>query len=595
MPSYPRHVHLVRLNAPSEALVKRGAILLEDALHTASLPGIEDGRLLIIRFLNVGNIDTRQSAASLALIVEKRLWQLSSTAIHAENPGANDALAVYFRDETEPYICLAKRLAQQASTHAWFWSKAIPDWQPNLSKNEALHRLIFGVMQISSKMVAVVALITELLEVKAIDPLLSVLSEQDGAALLRICGWLKPDIAIAFVQPLTTTHYLLSNSAWFDLLQRWAGRWGSDDTRSIWLAAIALIAEKPVRVLDPLLMYQAQQLITQVTAWTDTRKAGEEGTRKQSDKTIENSLSIFSSPSSLFLEKETSKQEHTDKEDKTIENSLAIFSSPSSLFLEKGTSKQEHTDNEDKTIESSFLTLPTSPSSEQNWSEIPRLTEYAGLFFLFPLLNSLDITAFLASHPHFIELDLPRRLLYAVGQRLCIPADDPLWTMLTEVDFTTKFTHSEFIVPASWRLGVWKAGTFTIHRVIDDVNTRVLFDDSRRLALALWQGKASDRLRDLIGENSFRKDNSVVIPTNYLVIIHTWLTAMRRWCRRYAHIGLHDLVHRSGRVLISRTHVDILFNHQQADIRIRRVGLDINPGWVPWFGRVVTFHYLYGE
>jgi hypothetical protein len=28
-----------------------------------------------------------------------------------------------------------------------------------------------------------------------------------------------------------------------------------------------------------------------------------------------------------------------------------------------------------------------------------------------------------------------------------------------------------------------------------------------------------------------------------------------------------------------------------ADLRIRRAGLDIDPGWIPWFARVVTFHY----
>jgi hypothetical protein len=26
-------------------------------------------------------------------------------------------------------------------------------------------------------------------------------------------------------------------------------------------------------------------------------------------------------------------------------------------------------------------------------------------------------------------------------------------------------------------------------------------------------------------------------------------------------------------------------------MRIRRAGLDIDPGWVPWLGRVVSFHY----
>jgi hypothetical protein len=27
------------------------------------------------------------------------------------------------------------------------------------------------------------------------------------------------------------------------------------------------------------------------------------------------------------------------------------------------------------------------------------------------------------------------------------------------------------------------------------------------------------------------------------------------------------------------------------DIEVRRAGLDLDPGWVPWLGRVVTFGY----
>jgi hypothetical protein len=26
-------------------------------------------------------------------------------------------------------------------------------------------------------------------------------------------------------------------------------------------------------------------------------------------------------------------------------------------------------------------------------------------------------------------------------------------------------------------------------------------------------------------------------------------------------------------------------------LAVRRAGLDLDPGWVPWFGRVVGFHY----
>jgi hypothetical protein len=39
------------------------------------------------------------------------------------------------------------------------------------------------------------------------------------------------------------------------------------------------------------------------------------------------------------------------------------------------------------------------------------------------------------------------------------------------------------------------------------------------------------------------------------------------------------------------THIDVMFPLQQIDLRLRRTGLDRNPGWVPSFGRVFTFSY----
>ena len=42
-----------------------------------------------------------------------------------------------------------------------------------------------------------------------------------------------------------------------------------------------------------------------------------------------------------------------------------------------------------------------------------------------------------------------------------------------------------------------------------------------------------------------------------------------------------------------RTDLDVSLPLDQADIRVRRAGLDLDPGWLPWFGRVVRFHYLF--
>jgi hypothetical protein len=74
-----------------------------------------------------------------------------------------------------------------------------------------------------------------------------------------------------------------------------------------------------------------------------------------------------------------------------------------------------------------------------------------------------------------------------------------------------------------------------------------------------------------------------------------WSRSVRGSCATGAAITLRALVRRPGRVTATPTHIDVFFDHRQADVRIRRAGLDIDPGWVPWFGRVVHFHYRYEE
>ena len=46
-----------------------------------------------------------------------------------------------------------------------------------------------------------------------------------------------------------------------------------------------------------------------------------------------------------------------------------------------------------------------------------------------------------------------------------------------------------------------------------------------------------------------------------------------------------------ARLIADSSHINLHFRLNDAQLAVRRVGLDINPGWVPWLGRVVAFHY----
>jgi hypothetical protein len=68
---------------------------------------------------------------------------------------------------------------------------------------------------------------------------------------------------------------------------------------------------------------------------------------------------------------------------------------------------------------------------------------------------------------------------------------------------------------------------------------------------------------------------------------------LARFLRRYARISLRRLVRRPALVHGTRTHIDLRFDARWVELEVRLPGLDLDPGWVPWLGRVISFHYDY--
>jgi hypothetical protein len=196
-----------------------------------------------------------------------------------------------------------------------------------------------------------------------------------------------------------------------------------------------------------------------------------------------------------------------------------------------------------------------------------------------------------------IEMEFPDRLLRRVAGLFAAPNDDPVLAALSDASLTPSPRRCEFVVPARW-IGRIASGPLLLRRIArdgEDGRARLLSDKTGLLPLALWRGRAPRAVREAIGAIPARRGPSLECDDDSDVLLRAWMTAMRRWCRRYAGLGLRQLARRPGRVLATRTHLDVVFDLNQAEMRIRRAGLDLNPGWLPWFGRVVTFHYLPGE
>lgn len=73
------------------------------------------------------------------------------------------------------------------------------------------------------------------------------------------------------------------------------------------------------------------------------------------------------------------------------------------------------------------------------------------------------------------------------------------------------------------------------------------------------------------------------------------MLATQRLVSRTTGTGWRRLAARRGRIVVTPTHLDIEFDGRDADPAVRIAGLDLDPGWVPWLGRVVCFHYNYSR
>jgi hypothetical protein len=87
-----------------------------------------------------------------------------------------------------------------------------------------------------------------------------------------------------------------------------------------------------------------------------------------------------------------------------------------------------------------------------------------------------------------------------------------------------------------------------------------------------------------------RADGLPVAPANRAVTA-TWMRATRARARRDTGRTLAAIVRRTGVIAATHTHIDVFLRHTEVDVAVRRAGLDIDPGWVPWLGKVIQFHY----
>lgn len=73
--------------------------------------------------------------------------------------------------------------------------------------------------------------------------------------------------------------------------------------------------------------------------------------------------------------------------------------------------------------------------------------------------------------------------------------------------------------------------------------------------------------------------------------ITAWRVGLDRWLRRNARIRLAEVVRRPGGLLLAEDMLEVRYPPASADLRLRRRALDLDPGWTPWLGLSIRYHY----
>jgi hypothetical protein len=70
-----------------------------------------------------------------------------------------------------------------------------------------------------------------------------------------------------------------------------------------------------------------------------------------------------------------------------------------------------------------------------------------------------------------------------------------------------------------------------------------------------------------------------------------WRHGLDRWLRRTARRRLHDLVNRAGELDITGEAVTVHYPPDAADLALRRLALDRDPGWTDWLGLSIRYNF----
>ena len=536
MYSDERRIRNLKLNGRDHDDLLKARYLLEEAFRTASLAGLPPNAMVLIRRLNLGKIHPGDSSVKLADTISETVQKLAEQAICIDQQPTNDAEVVWFRDPLQPYQLLLQRLLDGRQASEWYWLSLFPNQQLVLNE-QLLTQLLIKACQTPIKGLAVSLLVQSCLEPLRITRLMAFLTPVLARRLLHEQG--MPPVALfkhvgqrqsedpSQGQQLQPIDAPSLSLDWRRAIQSVVEQWGHNDLRSRWFALQALLCQRPM-YFERRDVWQRIDVGHWLHSWSEAMPVSEQ---QQNDNVISSTqLSYSELESDEALVKQNFENRLEQNQPLSPQKSLA--------------------DDPDRNqTQATHLTEENADQTTVALERAGQFSSYAGFAFLIPLFQRLGMSELLQQYGVLSAADFPHQLLRVVAKRFKLDKHDPCWKLFNETEVTPKLIVEQFEAPQQWCQ---------------------LAQHSHHVSNHFPMTKTTLHLGDLI--NSFQ-----LLCALYL--------------RRYCHLSLRSLITQPGRIHLSQTHWDVMFDLNQTDLRLRRVALDSDPGWVPWLGQVVQFHY----
>jgi hypothetical protein len=514
----------------------RIAYSIEEALRLAHLPGEDEGRIYCFRRISLAGIPAESNRRVWMEAVQKALAGLAAQAVHASHSDAGVCNAVFFNHREEAMEFLLSGAVRALRLPA----APSPPWYASS---------VLGIAESTSYREFIPVLIAQICGVAGFTPagpaiLFAVLKDDDPEPLLSSIPaetfreWLRALEGSPSASGESDPPYLPEK--FLRAIRNAAASFGWKDPGTIWLASQAVLCVAPSALRFATVLRHARAVLRALEAESRHEVADQGGPQIRAGARV--SL-VFDNDDGPIADLNDARKGGSASPAGISELPAANLSAAAPVRSAAASPSPATSRFE---VRRSIRIFDDIDSPRPLLGEP---TAAAGLYFLINALERVGIAAAIDACPVLREASFSLHLLKRLAMDARIDEDDPILRCLPPRD---QPLHLE---DEGW---------------------------------AEIKSKTECRPRGL----------TAVAPRDPATLVRLWAVAARRWCWQVARLGLGEIVHRPGRVWLTRTDLDVTLPLDQAEIRIRRAGLDIDPGYISWFGPwglVVRFHYREGD